>query len=192
MLAEQRVLVKLEPLFGLDACPTQVDQVDEHGEEENDQGDDYNDLEHLSVRGSCGSLVANLNVGFDVVTIKDSVVRESCHGSLAKSHLFVFILICITLRFNAEHALSGGGNFVGEIRAEHVVGRINVVLERIFRICNDDVDRRHCMKISFVTVASVGLRGARVQCLSCVLSLLVACVRWDHKCVRKVVVEVLR
>ena len=191
VLAEQRVLVELEPLFRLNASPAQVDQIDEHGEEENDQGDDYDDLEHLCVRGSRGGLRADLNVGRSVSTIENCVVGESRQGTLSKRHLFVLVDIVLCLRLDSEHALSGWGDFVGEVRAEHIIGGVHIVLERIFGVGNHDVDGWHGVEVSFVAVARVGVCVARVQSLAGVLSLFVAGVRWDHKGACEIVVEVL-
>ena len=94
VLAEQSVLVELEPLFGLDARPAQVDQVYEHGEEEDHQSDDHDDLEDLGVGRASITGHAQLNIGLLVVAVEVSEVGESGEGALTQSHLLVRNLLC--------------------------------------------------------------------------------------------------
>ena len=90
-MAEERVLVLLEPLLGLDAIATQVDKVDKHHEKHDHDGDRDGDLDTQSPFTVVVGRASDANFGCTGCLIENSVEWELGEGSLAEGCVLVTI-----------------------------------------------------------------------------------------------------
>lgn len=159
-VAEQCVLVLLKPLFGLDAVAAQVDQVYEHDEKDDHNGDRNGDL-HTELALAvviCGIAETKLSTAAGIV--ENSVEWESRERSLAERCVLVAVrqrrLSCGVDAKDAKRQR----HRVINVRKEHVVLGTHVVL--VVQIWDLQIDVRHTVIVAIVAVAGVSSAEARV------------------------------
>ena len=90
-MAEEGVLVLLEPLLGLDAIATQVDKVDKHHEKNDHDGDRDGNLDTQSPLTVVVGRASDRDLGRAGRLIENCVEWELSEGSLAKGCVLVTI-----------------------------------------------------------------------------------------------------
>mmetsp|Transcript_13012 Transcript_13012/g.15489 ORF Transcript_13012/g.15489 Transcript_13012/m.15489 type:complete len:256 (-) Transcript_13012:663-1430(-) len=176
-MAEEDVLVLLEPLLRLDAALAQVDQVAEENEQAKHDDGRGSQLEAHLVGAIHVGGVAELHGYAVFYPIENSVEGESRQGTLAEADILSAIHEGAWGLLEAEHAQRHRLRVI-DVGQEHV--RRGVQIELVVLIGHLEVNLGHRVIITVVTIAGVSVRETWV---AHVFRLhLIAGVGWHHEC----------